>query len=102
MIATPFETPPARGEATSVADGVLWLRLPLPMALDHVNIYALEEGDGWTIIDTGFDTRLTREIWGALRSGPLGGKPVRRVIGTHHHPDHIGLPVGSCAAMAPN
>ncbi|SIS80703.1 Glyoxylase, beta-lactamase superfamily II [Paracoccus saliphilus] len=91
MISTPFETPPEAGEAISVADGVLWLRLPLPMALDHVNIYALEEGDGWTIVDTGFDTGLTREIWGKLRSGPLGGKPIRRIIGTHHHPDHIGL-----------
>ncbi|MFV0386470.1 MBL fold metallo-hydrolase [Paracoccus sp. (in: a-proteobacteria)] len=82
---------PAEGQAVQVTEGVLWLRLPLPMALDHVNAYALDEGDGWTIIDTGFDTERARSIWQALRAGPLQGRPIRRVIGTHHHPDHIGL-----------
>ncbi|WP_419181826.1 MBL fold metallo-hydrolase [Paracoccus stylophorae] len=91
MIACPFETPPAEGEAVELAEGVLWLRLPLPMALDHVNVYALREADGWTVVDTGFDTRRARAIWQRLREGPLQGLPVRRVIGTHHHPDHIGL-----------
>ena len=87
----PFDTPPAQGEAIEVAQGVLWMRLPLPMALDHVNVYAFDDGDGWTIIDTGFDTKKTRAIWGDLLAGPLAGKPVSRVIGTHYHPDHIGL-----------
>ncbi|MFN4102659.1 MAG: MBL fold metallo-hydrolase, partial [Pararhodobacter sp.] len=83
MIRAPFETPPAEGAAITVAPGILWLRLPLPMALDHVNVYALEDDDGWTLIDTGMDSRRTRAIWGALRAGPLQGRPVRRVIGTH-------------------
>jgi glyoxylase-like metal-dependent hydrolase (beta-lactamase superfamily II) len=87
----PWENPPDPGTATEIAEGVLWLRLPLPMALDHVNVYALDDGDGWTIVDTGFDTRKTRAIWQELLSGPLTGKPVRRVIVTHHHPDHVGL-----------
>lgn len=87
----PFERPPGEGEAVEVAEGVLWLRLPLPMKLDHVNTYALDDGNGWTIIDTGFDSRRSRAIWARLLEGPLAGKPVRRVIATHHHPDHIGL-----------
>lgn len=87
----PWESPPSRGEAIEVAKGVLWMRLPLPMKLDHVNVYALDDGDGWTLIDTGFDTSLTRSIWGDLLRGPLGGKPVHRVVITHHHPDHVGL-----------
>ena len=87
----PWETPPAEGEAIEVAPGVLWLRLPLPMALDHVNVYALDEGDSWTIVDTGFSSKRSRAIWGKLLAGPLGGKPVSRVIVTHHHPDHVGL-----------
>jgi glyoxylase-like metal-dependent hydrolase (beta-lactamase superfamily II) len=87
----PFPSPPAEGEGIEVAPGVLWLRLPLPMALDHVNIYALDDGCGWTIIDTGMDSRRSRAIWQGLLDGPLAAKPVTRVIVTHHHPDHVGL-----------
>ena len=91
MIVYPFEHPPQAGQAVTVAPGVLWMRLALPMALDHVNVYALDDGDGWTLVDTGFDTPSLRQDWKALLTGPLEGRPVRRVIGTHHHPDHIGL-----------
>ncbi|TNF58438.1 MAG: MBL fold metallo-hydrolase [Rhodobacteraceae bacterium] len=87
----PFETAPERGQAVQVADGVLWMRLPLPMKLDHVNVYALDDGDGWTVIDTGFASKLGRQIWAELMAGPLAGKPVSRVVVTHHHPDHVGL-----------
>ncbi|WP_375552844.1 MBL fold metallo-hydrolase [Rhodophyticola porphyridii] len=87
----PFDSPPETGAATEIADGILWIRLPLPMALDHVNIYALRDMAGWTLVDTGFDSRKARGIWADLLAGPLGGDPVTRVIATHHHPDHIGL-----------
>ncbi len=83
--------PPDFGAVTEVVDGVRWLRLPLPMALDHVNCFILDGIEGWTLIDTGFDTGKTRAMWRAALSGPLAGKPVRRVVVTHHHPDHIGL-----------
>ena len=86
----PWEEPPAPGEAIEVAEGVLWMRLPLPMKLDHVNVYALDDGDSWTVIDTGFSSKKTRAIWEQLMAGPLAGKPVKRVVVTHHHPDHIG------------
>ena len=91
MITTPFDTPPAEGAATEIAPGVLWMRLPLPMALDHVNVYAFADDDGWTIIDSGLDTGRARAIWQTLLDGPLAGRPVARVIVTHHHPDHVGL-----------
>lgn len=87
----PFETPPSGTEAIAVAPGILWMRLPLPMQLDHVNVYALDDGDGWTIIDTGFAGRRAKAAWEALMAGPLQGRPIRRVVVTHHHPDHIGL-----------
>ena len=86
----PWEVPPAPGEAIEIATGVLWMRLPLPMKLDHVNVYALDDGDSWTVIDTGFSSKKTRAIWEQLMAGPLKGKPVKRVVVTHHHPDHIG------------
>lgn len=84
------EAVPEPGEALEIAPRILWLRLPLPMKLDHVNVYALDEGDSWTIVDTGFDHDAIRDAWETALSGPLAGKPVRRVIATHHHPDHIG------------
>ncbi len=87
----PWPEPPEHGQGLEVAHGVLWFRLPLPMKLDHVNVYALDDGDGWTVIDTGFDTKKTRAIWRAMMDGPLAGKPIRRVVVTHHHPDHVGL-----------
>lgn len=87
----PIETPPSGAEMIEVASGIHWIRLPLPMKLDHVNIYALEDGDGWTIIDTGMNTGKTRALWEALLTGPLKGRPINRVILTHHHPDHVGL-----------
>ena len=90
-ITTPFPDPPAPGEALEVAEGVLWIRIPLPMALDHVNVYALDDEDGWTIVDTGLSTGRTVALWEALLAGPLGGRPVTRLICTHHHPDHVGL-----------
>ena len=87
----PWEAPPEHGVPIEVAEGVLWFRLPLPMKLDHVNVYALDEGDSWTVIDTGFASKKCKAIWQGMMDGPLGGKPISRVVVTHHHPDHIGL-----------
>ena len=87
----PWEAPPQHGVPIEVAEGVLWFRLPLPMKLDHVNVYALDEGDSWTVIDTGFASKKCKAIWQGMMDGPLGGKPISRVVVTHHHPDHIGL-----------
>jgi glyoxylase-like metal-dependent hydrolase (beta-lactamase superfamily II) len=87
----PHAEPPEEGAAIALAEGVLWMRLPLPMALNHVNVYALDDGDGWTIVDTGMMSARGKAIWQRLLDGPLGGRPVRRVIVTHHHPDHVGL-----------
>lgn len=91
MIRYPFDSAPEEGDAREVADGILWMRLPLPMALDHVNVYAIRDGAGWAVVDTGFDTSKTRAIWETLLAGPMRGLPVTRVIVTHHHPDHVGL-----------
>lgn len=87
----PWPEPPAEGEAVTIAPGILWLRLPLPMKLDHVNVYALADDDGWTVVDTGFANKRGRALWDKIMAGPLAGRPVARVLATHHHPDHIGL-----------
>ncbi len=90
-ISHPFAEPPSAGAAIELADGILWLRMPLPMKLDHVNCYALRDDDGWTLVDTGYDGHRCRAAWEAALEGPLTGAPVRRVLVTHHHADHIGL-----------
>ncbi|MCA8836007.1 MAG: MBL fold metallo-hydrolase [Proteobacteria bacterium] len=90
-ITYPFDTPPKIGEAIEVADGVLWLRLPLPMALDHVNIFALRDGDGWCVIDSGYYSKDAITLWQDILRGALGGLPITRLILTHHHPDHVGM-----------
>lgn len=91
LIRFPFEAPPSEGQWREVAEGIFWIRLPLPMALDHVNVFALDDGDGWTLVDTGLNSKRGRALWEMLLAGPLAGKEVRRLIVTHHHPDHVGL-----------
>ena len=91
MIHYPHETPPAKGTAREIADGILWIRLSMPLGLDHVNVYALREPNGWTVIDTGLDTKLNRHEWAAIIKDDLRGDPILRVVVTHHHPDHVGL-----------
>lgn len=87
----PFSAPPERSEAFEVAPGILWARIPLPFRLDHVNVYFIDDGDGWAVVDTGIDNENARLAWGALLAGPLAGRRLTRVIVTHMHPDHIGL-----------
>src|SRR5438046_10607622 len=87
----PVVAPPDAGETLPIAPGVEWLRMPLPFALDHINLWLLEDGAGWTIIDTGYATAETKELWERIFAERLGGRPVTRVIVTHYHPDHIRL-----------
>lgn len=89
-LAHPFAEPPAPGAATEVAPGILWMRLALPLALDHVNVFALDDGEGWLIWDAGLGDAATLDAWEALLTGPLAGRPVTRILITHHHPDHVG------------
>ncbi|MEP6998674.1 MAG: MBL fold metallo-hydrolase [Betaproteobacteria bacterium] len=81
---------PAPGAAREVAPGIHWLRMPLPFALDHINLWLLADGAGWTQVDCGYGNAATRELWQTQFSGILGGKPLARVIATHYHPDHLG------------
>jgi glyoxylase-like metal-dependent hydrolase (beta-lactamase superfamily II) len=91
----PFnEQLPLIGEPIEIAPGKLWVRMPLPFALDHINLWLLrdhhEGRDGWTLVDTGVGLPATREAWETIFSKHLGGKPIVRVICTHCHPDHFG------------
>lgn len=87
----PFETPPATGEALAVAPGVLWIRMPLPFTLAHINLWAIADGDRWALVDSGLRSPDTASAWRQLRDGALGQRGVSRVIVTHMHPDHVGM-----------
>jgi glyoxylase-like metal-dependent hydrolase (beta-lactamase superfamily II) len=92
----PFAEPPAPGATAEVAPGVHWLRMALPFALDHINLWLLDDGDAWTIIDTGLGNAPTRALWETIFAGKIGAKPVRRVLVTHYHPDHAGNAAWLC------
>ncbi len=94
MVFTPnytFEGEPPLGETMSVADGVHWLRMPLPFKLNHINLWLIEDGDGWVIVDTGIKRSEVQEAWERIFQDTMQGRPVTRVIVTHFHPDHAGL-----------
>lgn len=89
----PFEQVPGAGtgQTVEIAPGLLWLRMPLGGALKAINVWALADGEGWTIVDTGLRTADSAQGWRDAFAGALGGRPVTRVICTHMHPDHVGL-----------
>jgi glyoxylase-like metal-dependent hydrolase (beta-lactamase superfamily II) len=102
------ETIPAPGAVVEIVPGLRWARMPLPFALDHVNLWLLHDeadqsgatGAGWTLIDTGAGTDATRAAWEQLLADGLAGQPLVRVIATHCHPDHVGLAGWLCERFA--
>ncbi|MBV8924118.1 MAG: MBL fold metallo-hydrolase, partial [Bradyrhizobium sp.] len=87
----PWENHPGIDQVVEVTSGLLWVRLKLPFRLNHVNIYLLADGGGWTVIDSGFGNEESIAAWTALLEGPLRGAKITRLIVTHSHPDHVGL-----------
>lgn len=85
------EAAPGAGETIRIADGVSWARIPMPGSLGHINSWLLDDHDGVAVVDTGICMTLCSDAWKALYAGALKGKRITRVIGTHLHPDHIGL-----------
>lgn len=86
-----FGTRPEPGTTIVVAPGVYWVRMRLPFQLNHINLWLLEDEGGWTIVDTGIRDEPTAESWKQLFAGPMANRPVKRVIVTHLHPDHVGM-----------
>jgi glyoxylase-like metal-dependent hydrolase (beta-lactamase superfamily II) len=87
----PFAEQPEGGRTVDVAPGVKWVRMPLPFALQWINLWLIADGPGWALVDTGVATEVTREHWRRIFEEDLGGAPITKVICTHMHPDHVGL-----------
>jgi glyoxylase-like metal-dependent hydrolase (beta-lactamase superfamily II) len=86
----PWPEPPVGGTAFDVAPGIQWIRMPLPFALDHINLWLLEDEGGVTVVDTGVGLPATRDLWESLFADALKERPIVRVLVTHFHPDHMG------------
>lgn len=86
-ISYPQPTPPEAGLPLVAAPGIEWLRMPLPFALDHINLWLLEDGDAYTAVDTGIALDPVRTAWKSV----LAVRQLRRLLVTHFHPDHLGL-----------
>jgi len=85
---------PEPGRKRAIAPGVWWIRMPLPFALDHINLWLLRDRydgrDGWTVIDCGVGLEATRDLWRQVLRNELDGLPIVRILCTHTHPDHLG------------
>ena len=92
----PFLQYPAAGATIEVAPGIHWLSTPLPFRLRAINLYLLEDDDGWTIVDCGYSRPDVRQQWEQVWEATLHGKPVTRLIITHFHPDHAGNSAWIC------
>ncbi len=92
LLEYPFgQTVPGHAEIIEIVPGLNWVRMPLPFALQHINVWLIDDGDSWTIVDTGIPLPETKDAWRRLLNGRVTAqKPLRRVIVTHMHPDHIG------------
>ena len=84
-----YEQQVAPGQLIEVADGIMWLTMPLPFELDHINLYLIRTNEGWVVVDTGIGTSKTKALWEEIFSQL--DAPISGVIVTHLHPDHIGL-----------
>jgi glyoxylase-like metal-dependent hydrolase (beta-lactamase superfamily II) len=87
----PFDSKPGPGEVMEVAPGVMWIRMKLPFHLDHINLWAIADEGGWTVVDCGIRDEETAERWTRIFENGFAGRPVVRVIVTHMHPDHVGM-----------
>lgn len=89
----PCGVPPEPGATREIVPGVLWLRMKLPFALTHINLWAVRDGAGWAVVDTGVQNSDTAAAWRALFAdrAALGDGGLTRVFVTHMHPDHVGM-----------
>jgi glyoxylase-like metal-dependent hydrolase (beta-lactamase superfamily II) len=87
----PFETIPPRGTSQEVAPGVRWIRMPLPYTLNHINLWALDDGEGWAVVDTGTRTEESTQVWREQFANAPDKRSLTRVLVTHMHPDHVGM-----------
>jgi len=91
IINYPLGKTPQEFELINVTKNVFWMRMPLPFSLNHINIWLIEEIDSWTIIDSGLNLESNKDYWQQVITTKFKNKPIKQIVCTHMHPDHIGL-----------
>ncbi len=95
LVRAPLDYPHADGPATGttreIAPGVRWVRMPVPFPPEHINLWMIEDGDGWAIVDCGLGLEETRTAWEQIFAQEIDERRVTRIFVTHFHPDHLGL-----------
>ncbi len=84
-------TPPEYGQLVAITENVYWTRMPVPFPPKHINIYLLEDEDGWYVVDTGMNLPEAKQLWQQMFQTYFEDKPIKGVIATHMHLDHCGL-----------
>lgn len=87
----PCGAPPETGVPLEIAQGVHWVRLPLPASLGAINVWLLADDDSQALVDTGIFSEDSVALWEKLLAGPLVGGRLTRILATHLHPDHVGM-----------
>ena len=93
------DTLPEEGRCIEVAPGIKWIRMALPFALNHINLWLMRDAletdngrvEGWSVVDCCISRPESKAQWESIFTNELEGMPILRVIATHMHPDHIGL-----------
>jgi glyoxylase-like metal-dependent hydrolase (beta-lactamase superfamily II) len=91
LVARLDDTPPEPGAFIELDEGLFWLRLPIPGPLRHINVWLLDNGDGWTLVDTGMCTASVEQAWQLLERELAPLAALNGILVTHHHPDHFGM-----------
>jgi glyoxylase-like metal-dependent hydrolase (beta-lactamase superfamily II) len=82
---------PQFGAHTRVNGTVSWTRVPLPIDLNHINVWLIESDRGYLLVDTGMSASMCKDAWERLEASAFETARPLALFVTHVHPDHIGL-----------